>query len=330
MQNKEATKSSGPLKGYISLSDSENDAGGGAEGISTGGPNPMNVDDDVLPIVPPKPVVRVDDDPDMSDDEFSELKMEARQRERQKALDRLQAEQSFEKQNQATNSTGTADHAVDNIFEENFTAVEDPVVEIFLSSRIEGTVPLRAQRRLMQRLKEVRLAWCDRQSISGQPFPKTFKDSVFLTWRDKKLYDYTSCKSLGLKVDSSGKLLSDGDGFAEGKVHLEAWTQDLFDKYQEKLAKQAYGNDEDEHEEVKVDNVEKMRLVLKARGMDDFKIIVKVTTTIQKLITVYRTAQNVAEEKEVTLHFDGDSLDPESNVGDTDLAEMDAVEVHIR
>lgn len=333
-QKKEMPRNNAAVKGYISLSDSDNEAGNVLQEISNLESRPINLDDDdddVLSIPPPKPVVRIEEDPDMSDEEFPELAMEARQREKQKALDRLKAGQSFENQNHDTDGSNTPIHVVDDIFEERSSMSEDPVVEIFVTSWIEGTNALMVRRKLSQKLREVRLIWCDKQSISGQPIPKAVKDSIFLTWRGKRLYDLTNCRSLGLKIDGNGHLFSDGEGFMDGKVHFEAWTPDLYDHHQRKLAaKQDHDNDDDEPEEVVEHTVEKIKIIMKAKGMEPVKLQVRPTTTFHKMAIAFREQRDIPEGKDLALYFDGDKLDPDSKVEDTELAEMDNVEVHIR
>ena len=316
----------------MSLSDSD-EVGDVVHGIDNTEPQRISFDDndDVVFQIAPKPVVRIEEDPDMSDEEFPELAREARQREQQKALERLKAGRSFENQNHDTDGPNTPDYTVDDIFQERPSASEDPLVEIFVSSMIEGTNPLIVRRKLSQKIKEVRLIWCDKQSISGQPFPKSIKDSIFLTWRGKRLFDVTSCKSLGLKIDGTGELYSGGEGVMDGKVHFEAWTQDLFDHNQRRLAaKQNRGYSEDEPEEVLGPAVEKIKLCMKAKGMDPVKLQVKGSTTFQKMASVFRESRDIPGEKDIELYFDGEKLDPESKVDDTEIEDRDVVEVHIR
>jgi hypothetical protein len=314
------------------LSDSENEAGD-VQGISHAAPQPLNLDDDdnIIP-TPPKNITRIEGDPDMSDEEFPELAREARQREKRKVLERVKASCSFENQNYDTNGSNSPVHVVDDIFDERSIHSEDPVVEIFVSSWIEGTNPLMVRRKLSQKLREVRLVWCDKQLISGQPLAKSVKDSIFLTWRGKRLFDLTNCKSLGLKIDGSGNLFSDGEGFMDGKIHFEAWTPDLYDQNQRKLAaKQDRGDGEDELEGPLEDIAEKkIKLIMKAKDMEPVKLQVKPTTTFGKMVAAFRGKRDIPEEKDIALYFDGDKLEPDSKVEDTELAEMDNVEVHIR
>jgi hypothetical protein len=329
-KGQEVPKSEKVRKSYISLSDSDNEA---RREISTGSTKAINLDDydDDVVAISSKPAERIED-PNMSDEEFPELARQARQREKQKELERLKAGHSFENQNHDTNGSNTLVHVVvDDIFGEQPTILEDPVVEILVTSRIEGTNPLVVRRKLSQKLREVRLIWCDKQSISGQALSKNSKDPIILTWRGKKLFDLTTCKSLGLRIDGSGNLYSDGEGFMEGKIHLEAWTLDLYERNKHKLAaEQDRGGSEDELEPVEHAVERKVKLIMKAKDMDPLRIQVKPTTTIGKMSSTFRGQRGVPDAKDISLYFDGDKLDSDSTVEDVELADMDNVEVHIR
>jgi hypothetical protein len=69
---------------------------------------------------------------------------------------------------------------------------------------------------------------------------------------------------------------------------------------------------------------------MKSREHSDYKLMVKPHTTIQKIIEAFRSAKDIPDDKEISLHFDGDKLDPEERVEDTELGDMDSVEVHIQ
>lgn len=79
----------------------------------------------------------------------------------------------------------------------------NPILSLLIHSPLPNTTPLLVKRRLQQRLKEVRLAWINKQrassSLTNSEFPADHK--IFLTWRGKKCFDFTSCASLGLAVD---------------------------------------------------------------------------------------------------------------------------------
>ena len=171
----------------------------------------------------------------MSDEEFPELVQQARERERLKA-ERLNSAKSFGEQNRIPDGAGLP---IDDIFGTGPTSISDldPIIDILITSEMDGTKPLMVKRRLSQRLKEVRLSWCDKQILNGAPMDPSIRNTTFLTWRYKEIFDSTTCESLGLKLDGHGKICSGTDGVNdEGRVHLEAWTRDSFEAYQKKIA----------------------------------------------------------------------------------------------
>lgn len=159
----------------------------------------------------------------------------------------------------------------------------DPPVMILVYSQIANTNPLKVYRKLSQNLREIRLAWCKRQG-----FDDSFTDSVFLIHRMRKVYDVTTCKSLGLETDAEGNITMKGAEGKEGcdQVALEAVTQDIYDKMlAEKDREDAKRRDKwdpaadagAEEEEAAPEPVseEFIGLVLRARGKPDFKLKVK-------------------------------------------------------
>lgn len=159
----------------------------------------------------------------------------------------------------------------------------DPPVMILVYSQIANTNPLKVYRKLSQNLREIRLAWCKRQG-----FNESFTESVFLIYRMRKVYDVTTCKSLGLETDAEGNVTMKGAEGKEGcdQVALEAVTQDIYDKMlAEKDREDAKRRDkwdpaadaaaEDEETIPEPVAEEFIGLVLRARGKPDFKLKVK-------------------------------------------------------
>ena len=54
------------------------------------------------------------------------------------------------------------------------------------------------------------------------------------------------------------------------------------------------------------------------------------STFVSKMINAFRTQNEVSCEKEVNLMFDGEKLSPETTVGDTELSDMDTLDVFVR
>lgn len=286
-------------------------------------------DEDIIPPRPPKPI-EVNDDLEMSDEEFPELVQKARERARQKELDQARDKNRLKSPN-VLEKAGN-DEFDDFLTDPSLAFDADPIIDILVTSLIDGTKPLIVKRKLSQRLREVRISWCDRQYVDGQPLGPVLRPSVFLSWRGKRLFDVTTCKSLGIKATSNGILDSNNEGFdADGRIHLEAWTEELYSSYQQGLATKVQHGEEDEEEpEPKAPEEQKIRVIMTPRDMEPYKVMVKPTTTIAKMILAFSRARDIPPDKTVSVFFDGEKLDPESTAEDTDLDDMDTVEVHIK
>ncbi|KAI9755140.1 MAG: pre-rRNA-processing protein pno1 [Chaenotheca gracillima] len=210
---------------------------------------------------------------------------------------------------------------------------EDAKVELLITSLIEGSKPLIVHRRLHQRLKDVRLAWCARQG-----FEEEETKTVFLTWRGKRLFDVTTCKGLGIEVDADGDLLVRGkkDPRADGrKIHMEAMTDIIYEA--RKRMRETHGSPSgdleasDRSPEVApAPPAEKqIKLVIRSKAYDEFRLIVKPSTKISRIIEAFCKAKPIEDGREVSLHFDGDKLDPGDQVGDTELDDLDHIDASV-
>ena len=54
------------------------------------------------------------------------------------------------------------------------------------------------------------------------------------------------------------------------------------------------------------------------------------STFVSKMINAFRTQNEITSEKEVNLMFDGEKLLPETVVGDTELSDMDTLDVFVK
>lgn len=244
--------------------------------VEKGGEKESSDDDiDITHIKVPKPPV--EDDFPVSDDEFAELARKAREKARRKRLEEDLASATPD----PPPSTTENEHQERSQSHHQPTPpppISDPVVQILITSQIANTEPLIVCRGLSQRLKDVRLAWCQRQGFKPEFIP-----TVFLTWKSKRLFDVTTCKSLGIAVNSAGKVSKgqkDIVGEEETQVHMEAMTVELFEKHQKAKRR---GMDEDDEDEVAAEECAsvaqkqevQVKIILKAKGFEDFKLIVK-------------------------------------------------------
>lgn len=213
----------------------------------------------------------------VSDDEFADLARKAREKARRKRL-----EEEFTSTTPdslpSTAEDGDPQRSQSSYHPILQPSVSEPVVQILITSRLTGTEPLIVCRRLSQRLKDVRIAWCQRQG-----FEPDFIHKVFLTWKGKRLFDVTTCKSLGIVADANGDISRDQSAGDDGaQVHMEAMTSELFDELQKQKRRGMIENDGNEDENVATEDTSvtqkqevQVRIILKAKGFEDFKLIVK-------------------------------------------------------
>ena len=238
-------------------------------------------DDDIAVTHIKAPNPPIEDDFPVSDDEFAELARKAREKARRKRLEEDLA-----------SATPDPPPSIENEYQQRSQShhqptppppTSDPVVQILITSQIANTEPLIVCRGLSQRLKDVRLAWCQRQGFKPEFIP-----TVFLTWKSKRLFDVTTCKSLGIVVNSTGEIpkgQKDVIGGEETQVHMEAMTVELFEKHQKAKRR---GIDEDDEDEVAAKESAsvaqkqevQVKIILKAKGFEDFKLIVKPVSSI--------------------------------------------------
>lgn len=270
------------------------------------------------------------------DEEYPELVARARENARLRILERLNPHGAKSESEPGSDDGSTKSDANSNISKVPSTSIPDPIIQILVTANIEGTNPLILKRKLSQRMKDVRMAWCDRQRINGEPMSAATKSMIFLTWRGHRVFDVSTGRSLGLKVRSDGTLKMNGEGFEDGRVHLEAWTEETFKQHKELLEAERKKQSQDPLAEEEfppptqvVVQEPQLKIILKAREYPDFKVNVKSTTLISKMIDAFRRGRNVPPEKHISLRFDGDELDPDSPAGDADMDDLTTIDVHI-
>jgi hypothetical protein len=246
--------------------------------------NPNNAAHDMTPSnatsLEPTPAAEADPDADLdayySDPEMREFARQARQKRRREEQERAE------------------------------TGAHDPTVKLLITSILPGTGPLIVSRKLSQNLQAVREAW-----LSKQPLDPSIASRVFFTYKLRKVYDVTTVRSLGIKVDSYGRIMTSGpfanadDEHAE-KIHIEAVTDETWQELKnQKAARDApkpnkYLNDlaaaDSRHGSTEgtpaVDGeaaVEEplIKVTLKAKGHSDIKIKVRPVSLLSTLSPRY-------------------------------------------
>lgn len=211
--------------------------------------------------------------------------------------------------------------------------VEDQRVHILITSEIPNTKPLIVQRKISQALKDARLAWCERQGFTEQE-----TSTIQLFWNGVRVFDVSTCRRFDIKSDKKKFLDIEDDPDAEQtelKIHMEAVSTDPLMMNRRGPSSPDIGgaspaptnpNYEPGNEPIN----EPMKLLLKSPGLSDFKIKARPKTLVSKVIAAFRDKQNIPVEKTVHLVFDGDILEPDSSLGENDIADLDMLEVLIK
>ena len=261
---------------------------------------------------------------------------------------------------------------------------------IFITPRLpEPVPPLIANVRMDQEMRHVKNAFISHAREKGYEMPPDVAKSVLLTWKGAKIYDFTTGLTLKLSPDAKGRFhgaaslgglssFTGGDagdngshrvssGFVSGGLHIEIWTDELYERYiveQDKRCRRNMGEtvdedllSEDEYEGGGDRNRndsdspalfkreesmghrpqphktqpthDKIRLVLASRSYDKLSVTAHSDTTIDTLVQAFRIQRGIAADKTVTVWMDGEQLDGGTTVGDADMEDMDSVEVHI-
>lgn len=234
----------------------------------------------------PATIAPKEDADDESDDEFAELARQARERRKLQALQRGRTATPNLTTESARPGSGQAEVSGGGL---PTPPPPDPTIQILVTSRIPKANPLIVQRKLSQRLLEIRTVWCQKQGFTAEQTAE-----VFFIYRMRRLYDVTTCKSLGLDVDADGNVVLKGSEDKDGveKINLEAVTEEIFQQLKD-------GREREERAKINPQLAEEMaaaesaataasdvqrhatqeasmlRLLLKAKGREDFKLKVK-------------------------------------------------------
>ncbi|KAF7597398.1 hypothetical protein BBP40_003645 [Aspergillus hancockii] len=211
---------------------------------------------------------------------------------------------------------------------------EDAIVRILITSKIENTRPLIIHRKISQALRDVRLTWCNRQNI-----PKERQSSIFLTWKGRRLFDFTTCRSLGADLGKGpADSLMHVDYLQHGskediRVHMEAVTEDFLMPTNDRWALPTSYSGWAQETAATVDDSSECsstRVVLKCPGFGYLNQSFSPNTQISELIAVFRDAKIIPTNREVYLVFDGDRLDPNARLTDYDMSDDDLVDVMVK
>lgn len=302
-----------------------------------------------------------DDEPDEFEEYVRRARERAEERERLAKLKSERVSQARDSQETKPPRQGDFEAATDPDNDIRESPVEDAVIKILVTSELPNSKPKVMERRFNQSFGLVRDTWAQLQS---PPVPRDKWDFIFLTWKGNRVYQTTTCANLGIRVDTvdrtnnKGKLAGakyadsgQGNGFHRGGLHLEAWTEELYQDYlkrKERERLRLLGQlDDDEYDDSTpgsgprgsegadggggVEAEATTKVILKAaKDYEPLRFKVHAHTTIDEMITTFRVSRKVPEDKEISLFFDGEKLDGDMAVKDTEIEDMDSLEVHIK
>ncbi|KAK0642008.1 hypothetical protein B0T16DRAFT_359003 [Cercophora newfieldiana] len=221
---------------------------------------------------------------------------------------------------------------------------KDFAITFVVTSRLPDTRPLKVKRKIGQGMKVIMDTWVAKQKIShGIEIPDEVAASLFLTWKGKKVYKHTTPIILGVRVGPDGELLdASGEGYFDGSLHLEVWTDEAYAEYLKKKEKERklklglvdddiFGSD-DKEPTPEAQKKKGIKVILKAKELEPVKCAVHDNTKVSRLVEVFRGERQIDPSQGVHIYFDGEKLDEESLVVDADIdpEETNQLEVHIR
>jgi hypothetical protein len=220
----------------------------------------------------------------------------------------------------------------------------DEPVELLIESRLEGIPVVNVKLKLIQKLKIVKETWVRKHERDERvSVPTSVLENMFFTWRGNKIYDLTTLESLGIKPPSSRDgVSSPWEGSREGfkgsdKIHIEVWTQELFDQHQAELdreRKRKRGELDEEMVESEPEpepaKDERIRVVLRSKDHGEQRLKVPPNCEVSHLVKAFRKQKNIPEEMRIEVQFDGEVLQEDSTIDEFDIGDMETVDVYIR
>ncbi|KAG6036830.1 hypothetical protein E4U41_005466 [Claviceps citrina] len=219
-------------------------------------------------------------------------------------------------------------------------------IHILVTSSVPQSKPCQMKFLYDRPLRVVKNTWLALQKQKGLLADVEDKDEIVLTWRRKKVYASSTLLNLGIRPEGNGRAVVDGSstrglGDNRTQVHMEVWTKAMFEdmeREEDLQRKRDLGelsdDDDDDGPASARDGPPatevKLRVILKARGLADVKLTVRPETTVETLITGFRTQQPSAAGKDVGIWFDGDRLEEHMTIDEAEIDDLDTLEVHIK
>jgi len=214
---------------------------------------------------------------------------------------------------------------------------EQTIVSILINTKIPNAKQLIVNRKVSQPMQQVRQVWCSRQNFDDEMTAK-----VIFTWRGRRLYDTTTSTHLlnVLKKERARQMgglhNEDEEDPSNGRIEVEAMTMDMYEQRQRRDDTETDTTrtidpgtqDGPSHDRPATPPEPVYQIVMNAQGLEALTLKVRPSTPIAKMMAGFKKVRNVDAEKACWLVFDGERLDPDKFVKDTEIEDGDAVEVH--
>ncbi|KAG8167791.1 hypothetical protein KVR01_003480 [Diaporthe batatas] len=215
-------------------------------------------------------------------------------------------------------------------------------VEIFVQSRMArfpDVGPFGAKRGMSQNLGVIRRFFIMWLQKGGHAISEEDEANTFLTWKRRKIYDVSTGVSLGWKLPAAENSRSSSTpGFMKGGVLLEAWTQEDYDRWLAEEEKQRMVKRGDLVEDVSDEEFAeepderdtKIRISIKEKDQEPFKLTVYADMQIRLLIPAIRKMRKIPNDREIKLRFEGEWLEGDGTVEEADIEDLCTVEMYLR
>jgi hypothetical protein len=112
-------------------------------------------------------------------------------------------------------------------------------VQLLITSQLPDTRPIMMKVRVSDTIERPRTVWCAKQG-----FTPAQTNDLFLTYKDRRVYDSTTIQVLGIKVDDHGNVSVPGDATIYDehnlpKIALDAWTPKFKEQWEREEAEEA-------------------------------------------------------------------------------------------
>lgn len=328
-------------------------------------PVPADDDDDLI-VIEPSPASRrtnttqapkrvstpEESDSDPDDDEYvKELKRAARDEARRKRLAAAQKLGTPATDGQSlltvapssSHSTGVAERSRAT---PSAPDLEDPVVHIRITTIIPGCDELFIQRRASQPLDIVLETFVKRHELRPELARK-----VFFTWNGTRLFKSTTMRSILAMIKNKHGTKQDGTDLAEGKIEIEAVTDEIFEhrKKQKERERKRLENGES-YDDVSANAADQNAtgveahaeqgpkapgIVLQLRSNEEtslpsMHLRVRSDTTVIKIIRGYKRKNKIDMSRDIYLVFEGDRLEDEQTAEEIGFEDMDTIDIRSR